>query len=192
MEAQNGLKTTGSTGGYINPEPLRLLAKYVDAFSVSIKGFTEDVYKQYCRGSLKTVLTAMETVRGEGAWLEVVALLIPGVSDDSKQIRWFCEWMFRHLGADTPLHFSRFYPSYKLKNLPPTPVSTLEEARKTALSTGLKYVYIGNLPGHNGGNTYCTKCRSLVVQRIGFRVVSNRVRRGSCPTCGTGLPGRWV
>jgi len=95
------------------------------------------------------------------------------------------------LGADTPLHLSRFYPLYKLKRLPPTPVSTLERARAVALDTGLEFVYIGNVPGHPAANTFCPKCGRMIIRRAGFMVVENQVEKGACRYCGTPIPGIW-
>jgi pyruvate formate lyase activating enzyme len=108
------------------------------------------------------------------------------------EIRKMCLWIREELGSDTPIHFSRFYPMYKLKNLPPTPVSTLERARGVALAVGLEYVYIGNIPGHEGENTSCPKCKKLLIQRLGYRIFQNHLAEGSCPYCGHEVPGIWT
>lgn len=186
-----GLRNCMVTGGYINEEPLRQLTPYIDTFSVSIKGFTEDYYKNYCRGRLETILNALRVLKRHNAWTEIVILVIPTLSDDLKQIGSMCQWILENMGPMTPLHFSRFWPSYKLKNLPQTPVSTLERARDTALSRGLKYVYIGNVPGHEGNNTFCHKCGKCIIQRISFKIIKNLVAGGKCPYCGTTIPGIW-
>ena len=108
------------------------------------------------------------------------------------EIRQMCLWIKEELGSDTPIHFSRFYPMYKLKNLPPTPVTTLERARRVALGVGLEYVYIGNVPGHEGENTYCPKCKKLLIQRIGYRILQNNLAGSSCQYCRHPLSGIWI
>ena len=192
LARSRGLANIMVTGGYINAEPLKELCRYMDAFSVSVKGFTEDYYRDYCRGQLSTVLEAMKTIRGQGRQLEVIVLVIPTLSDDMGKIKWFAGWVRDSLGAETPMHFSRFWPAYRLRNLPQTPIGTLERARALALSEGLKYVYIGNLPGHEAANTYCSRCKKVVLRRVGFRVVENSLKGGSCRFCGAGVPGRWA
>ena len=192
LARSRGLANTMVTGGYINTEPLRELCRYMDAFSVSIKGFSEDYYRDYCRGRLSTVLQTMKTVKSQGRWLEVVVLVIPTLSDDMGKIKWFAAWVRDNIGADTPVHFSRFWPAYRLKNLPQTPIGTLERAHKIARGEGLQHVYIGNLPGHEGQNTHCPRCAKVVVRRVGFRAIANNIDRGSCKFCGAGIPGRWA
>ena len=187
-----GLRNTVVTGGYICAEPLRELCRHVDAFSVSVKGFSEDFYLKMCRGRLETVLSTLKTIRQQQVWLEVVALIIPTLSDDMGQIRWFSRWVKANLGSEVPVHFTRFWPSYKLKNLPQTPIATLEQARKIAKEAGLRYAYVGNLPGHAGSNTYCASCGRTLLRRVGFQVIQNTLASGRCPSCGQALPGVWA
>lgn len=187
-----GLANTMVTGGYINPQPLAQLCRYIDAFSVSVKGFSDEYYRENCRGLLGTVLEAMKTIKAQGRWLEVVVLVIPTMSDDMGKIKWMTGWVRDNLGPDTPVHFSRFWPAYQLKNLPQTPISTLERARNIALGEGLKFAYIGNLPGHEGANTYCPRCKKALVRRVGFRIIENNLNGGKCKFCGAGIPGRWA
>ena len=123
-------------------------------------------------------------------WLEITNLVIPTLNDDMKNIREMSRWMVKNLGADVPLHFSRFFPNYKLANLPPTPLETLTEARKTAMEAGLKFVYIGNMR-HEGENTFCPKCKKLLIERVGYVVKQNNVSNGRCRFCSTSLPGIW-
>jgi pyruvate formate lyase activating enzyme len=103
-----------------------------------------------------------------------------------------CLWLKKELGADTPVHFSRFYPLYKLRRLPPTPISMLEKAREVALSSGLEYVYIGKVPGHVGWNTFCPKCKKMVIQRTGYMIREMHMKEGKCEYCGKSIPGIWV
>jgi pyruvate formate lyase activating enzyme len=143
------LKNTMHSCGYIKEMPLRKLSKHMDAADIDLKAFTEDFYARICNGSLKPVLNSLVVLKEEGVWLEITNLVIPTLNDDLKNIREMCRWIVKNLGADVPIHFSRFFPNYKLTNLPPTPVETLTDARKTAMDAGLKFVYIGNIR-HDG------------------------------------------
>jgi len=127
----------------------------LDAANVDLKAFDEDFYRRVSDASLRPVLDALVTLREEGVWLEVTNLLIPTLNDDLAMIRRMVRWLRDELGEGTPLHFSRFQPQYRMRNLPPTPAEALDRARHEALDGGLKYVYIGNIPGHEGGSTYC-------------------------------------
>jgi pyruvate formate lyase activating enzyme len=187
-----GLGNAVVTGGYINPAPLREMCRHVDAISISVKAFHDQDYLDYARGHYQVILDAIETAAKTDAWLEVVVLVIPTISDDMNDIRAFSRWLKGAVGTDVPLHFSRYWPSYKLKNLPETPIKTLERARETARGEGIRFVYIGNLPGHPGANTYCPKCGSTLIERVGFRVIRNELKNGRCRFCSTPLPGRWT
>ncbi len=188
---QKGLKNIYVTSGYINPEPLRELCKYIDAANLDIKGFTEDYYLKYCLGELRPVLESAKIMQEEGVWIELTNLILPTINDDIENIREMCEWIIKNLGPDVPLYFSRFFPAYKMTHLPPTPVETLEKAREIALNVGLHYVYIGNVPGHPAEHTYCPKCGRIIIQRVGFFVTSNNLDQGKCPFCGEKIPGIW-
>jgi pyruvate formate lyase activating enzyme len=179
------------TGGHINPEPLADLLTVVDAVKVDLKGFSEDFYAQYVRGQLKPVLETIRAVAKSKAWLEIVALLIPTLNDRPELIRDMCRFIRDEAGESVPVHFTRFQPMYLIKNLPPTPVSTLEAARRIALEEGLRFAYVGNVPGHEGENTYCPGCGRAVVARTGFRVETVSLKKGKCATCGTPIPGIW-
>ncbi|MBI5100672.1 MAG: AmmeMemoRadiSam system radical SAM enzyme [Nitrospirae bacterium] len=184
------LKNTMHTCGYINSRPLRELAPFMDAADVDLKAFTEDFYSRICGGRLRPVLDTLVELKKAGVWIEITNLVIPTLNDDIKKISEMTAWIVNNLGRDVPLHFSRFFPYYKLKNLPPTPPGTLSDARKAALDSGLRYVYIGNLAG-GGQNTSCHKCGRLLVERSGFRVNQNNIINGRCGSCGTGIPGVW-
>lgn len=188
---QKGLKNVYVTSGYINPEPLRELCKYIDAANLDIKGFTEDYYRKYCLGKLQPVLESAKIIQEEGVWIELTNLILPTINDDMEVIREMCEWIIKNLGPDVPLYFSRFFPAYKITYLPPTPVETLEKAREIALDVGLHYVYIGNVPGHPAEHTYCPNCGKLLIQRVGFFVTTNNLNENRCPSCGEKIPGIW-
>jgi pyruvate formate lyase activating enzyme len=185
-----GVKNTMHSCGYINEKPLRKLSKYMDAADIDLKGFTEDFYSKVCNGSLKPVLNSLVVLKEESVWLEITNLVIPTLNDDMKTIKEMCRWIVKNLGSDVPIHFSRFYPHYKLTNLPPTPLETLIEARRTAMDAGLKFVYIGNIR-HEGESTYCPKCKKLLIERIGYFVKQNHITNGKCKFCNTSIPGVW-
>jgi pyruvate formate lyase activating enzyme len=187
-----GIKNCVVTGGHINLEPLAELVKVVDAVKIDLKGFTQEFYTNYVRGELKPVLEAIKAVHKSGVWLEIVYLVIPTLNDNPDDIRRMSRWLSGEIGPDVPLHFSRFQPLYLVKNLPPTPVSTLESAHEIARQEGLRYVYIGNVPGHAAENTYCPKCRRPVIERFGFEVRTISLERGKCKSCGNPIPGLWV
>jgi len=189
---KRGVRSVVVTSGYINPEPLEALTKVVAAVKVDLKAFNEDFYASYVRGELKPVLEAIKLIARSRVWLEIVYLVIPTLNDVPDDIRRMVRWMLREIGPDVPLHFTRFQPMYLVKNLPPTPVSTLESLRRIALDEGLHYVYIGNVPGHEGENTICPKCRRTLVRRYVFEIETNDIKEGKCPSCRTPIPGLWA
>lgn len=188
---REGIKTAVVTAGYINPDPLRELSKFVDAFAVTLKAFDEKFYREVVGGELKPVMRTLEILKEEKVWFEIITLIVPTLNDDMDSLRKMFHWIRWNLGRDVPLHLARFFPAYKLENLPSTPISTLEEARELALSVGLKYVYLGNVPGHQANNTYCPGCRKTIVERVGFIVLRNHIERGRCKFCRHSIRGIW-
>lgn len=187
-----GLKSIVISAGYINPGPLRELCRAVDAIKIDLKGFNEDFYRRVCDASLKPVLEALRVIAEEGVHLEIVNLVVPTFNDDEGELKELCRWIVANLGPDVPTHFSRFYPQYKLTNLPPTPVEKLERAWEIARDVGIHYAYIGNVPGHPADNTYCHSCGKLLIRRLGFRVMENHLVNGTCGYCHTPIPGVWA
>ncbi|MFA5411306.1 MAG: AmmeMemoRadiSam system radical SAM enzyme [Candidatus Omnitrophota bacterium] len=186
-----GIKNVMHSAGYINEEPLRQLAKYLDAANIDLKGFSDDYYAQMSEGSLGPVLQSLKILKEEGVHLEITNLVLPGYNDDSQTIRRMCLWIKENLGADTPLHFSRFWPMYKLVALNPTPLETLDKAREIALAAGLKYVYIGNVAGHFAESTYCPRCKKVLIERKGYFISENNLKNGKCKFCGEKIEGVW-
>jgi len=186
-----GLKTSIISNGFINPEPLRELLTVLDAVKIDLKGFSDEFYREVSSAELEPVLTSLKIVREEGVHLEIVNLVVPTLNDDPEMIRAMCRWIKANLGDDVPLHFTRFFPNYKLTHLPPTPVATLEMARRIAQEEGLKYVYIGNVPGHAADNTYCPRCGQVLIRRVHMAVLENNVVDGRCRFCGERIPGIW-
>ena len=189
---KKGIKSVVITGGHINPEPIEDLTKVVDAIKVDLKAFSEDFYKNYVKGELQPVLEAIKIIFKSNVWLELVYLVIPTLNDSSNEIRRVCRWIMKEIGPDVPLHFSRFYPNYLMKNLPPTPVSTLERIRKIALEEGIRYVYIGNVPGHPAESTFCPYCKEVIIERVGFQVNKIELQGGRCKYCNKPIPGIWI
>ncbi|HEY9069300.1 MAG TPA: AmmeMemoRadiSam system radical SAM enzyme [Candidatus Ozemobacteraceae bacterium] len=185
------LATVMVTAGYIQPEPLEDLLGLIDAFTVGLKGFTEEYYRDVIGGSLQPVLETLKRIGAAKKHIEIVTLLVPTMNDQSASIEAEVKWLADTLGPDVPLHFTRFNPQYQLKNLPPTPVSTLDRARNAALKAGLRYVYTGNVPGHEGNHTFCPSCGKLLIERLGFQTLKNLLSGGACPACRTRIPGRW-
>jgi pyruvate formate lyase activating enzyme len=178
------------TAGYILEKPCEELCQWIDGANVDIKAFNESTYKKLCQATLKPVLRALEVMRKAGVWIEITWLIVPGFSDDLKEIRTMCKWICSNLGKDTPVHFSRFHADYKLPFLPPTSSETLYAARETARAEGLNFVYVGNLPGCQGQDTLCPNCHKPVIRREGFQVLENLLQKGHCP-CGASIAGVW-
>jgi len=188
---KEGLLNVIHTNGFINTEPLRDLCKVVDAAQIDLKGFTDSFYSELCSGELAPVLETLKTLRLEKTHLEITNLIIPTKNDEMSKVREMCLWVKRELGADTPIHFSRFYPLHRLRRLPPTPISMLEKAREVAFSSGLEYVYIGKVPGHEAWNTYCPRCKKVIIQRTGYMIGEMHLNEGKCEYCGNPVPGIW-
>jgi pyruvate formate lyase activating enzyme len=190
---ENGLKNIFVTAGYINEKPMRRLCKVIDAANIDLKAFDDGFYRRNCSGSLKPVLDAMVIAREEGAWLEVTNLVIPTLNDDMAIVRKMAHWIRDNLGDETPLHISRFTPHYQMRNLPPTPLETLERVWNEAKDAGLKYVYLGNIFGHESESTYCPNDSTRLIHRVGFSVEEyNLTRDGRCPVCHQEVSGVWL
>ena len=185
-----GLKNILVTNGYINEEPFRNLAPYIDAMNIDIKAFRDEFYRKVSKvpGIEPSKRTAVIAKKEFGIHVELTYLIIPTLNDSEEEIRAFVRWVVEKLGDDTPVHFSRFFPHYKLLTLPPTPVETIEKAYRIAKEEGLKFVYIGNVPGHEGENTYCPKCGKPLIVRWGFSIEEYHIKDGKCEYCGEPIP----
>jgi pyruvate formate lyase activating enzyme len=179
------------SNGYINEKPLRYLCKVLDAANIDLKIFDEAVYKKLSSGKLAPVLKALKIFHEEGIWLEVTNLVIPTWTDNFDTIKRMCEWLCANGLSDAPLHFSRFTPLYKLSQLPSTPTETLTKACTIAKESGIKFVYLGNVAGHWAENTYCPKCKKIIIERRVFTILNNQIVKGKCKFCGEKIPGVW-
>ncbi len=192
-EAQReGLNTLFHTNGYMREEPLRELLRHMDGVTVDLKAFTDDFYRQVSSASLEPVLQTLKVIHEEKAHLEIVYLVIPTLNDDPEEIGTMASWIRDELGPEIPLHLNRFTPTYKLTTLPSTPVETLEKAAKTARDAGLKFVYVGNVPGHRLNSTFCPGCGERLIHRTHFYVESKQMENGRCKSCGYEIYGLWV
>jgi len=186
-----GLKNVLVTAAYINKAPWRELCQHVDAANIDLKSMSDQFYRDICEGTLKPVLDALVLAKECGVWVEVTNLIIPTLNDSDAELRKLARWVKDNMGADTPLHFSRFFPQYRMRNLPPTPPQTLDRARQVAKSEGLKYVYIGNILSPEGENTYCPECGKLLIERKRYTILKNELEHGACSSCGAKIQGIW-
>jgi pyruvate formate lyase activating enzyme len=186
-----GIRSIVVSNGFMQQDALKMAYGKMDAIKIDLKSFSESYYRQVVTGQLKPVLESLVTLRKMGKWIEIVFLVLPTLNDSDAEFRGLAQWVKANLGADVPLHFTQFHPEYLLKNLPITPVLTLERAKAIADAEGLHYVYIGNVPGHPSQNTYCPKCRKMLVERVGFTASEMLIKNGRCPFCQQPIPGVW-
>jgi len=186
-----GVRTVMISNGYVQEAPLADLCREIAAYKVDLKGFDPVFFEQHCGGKLSAVLDTLRRLRQHGVWTEIVALIIPTQNDSVAEIRKLARFVRDDLGSEVPVHFTRFHPAYRLANLPSTPVATLVRCRDVAVGEGLKFVYLGNVPGHPGENTYCPSCGEMLIQRLGMAVLENRLKHGACPDCRRSIPGIW-
>lgn len=188
---EKGLNILFHSNGSMSPQALEELLKYTDGVTIDLKGFTEKFYEEYSSAELKPVLQTLKIIKEKNKWLEIVNLLIPGANDHPEDIKRMCLWIKENLGEEIPLHFSRFFPNYKLQNIEPTPIKTLEMAHRIARESGLKYATIGNVPGHKYNSTFCPNCGKKVIYRRHFQVLEVNLEDGKCKFCGNTIPGIW-
>ena len=190
LAQQNGLRIIWHTNGAINHDPLMAILPYTDAITVDLKGFTDKAYANSA-ALLQPVLNTLKTIREQGVWLEIVNLMIPTINDNPDDVRRMSRWIVDNLGENVPLHFSRFFPNFKLTDIAPTPIETLEMAREIALEEGIRFSTLGNVPGHEYNSTFCPECDLRLIHRIHFEVMYNKIEDGNCPGCGEKIPGLW-
>jgi pyruvate formate lyase activating enzyme len=183
-----GIPNVMISNGYIQEEPMRELCRSLGAVKIDLKAFTDSFYREICGATLAPVLHTLEVVRDEGVWLEIVVLLIPGLNDSMTEIRNMTRWIVDKLGPRVPLHFSRFFPTYQLRNIPPTPPATLERAREVSRDAGLEFVYVGNLMSESR-HTRCPACGAELIHREGFSARVTGLKGDRCSNCGHEIPG---
>jgi len=186
-----GLRNALVTAGYINREPMERLCAHVDAANIDLKFMSDRLYQDICDATLQPVLNTLVLAKSMGVLVEVTNLVIPTLNDSDQDFTWLCKWIVENMGKETPVHFSRFHPDYRMRNLPPTPAATLDRARDVAKAEGLRYIYIGNITRPGSENTYCHACGELLVERRGYTILRNVLVEGACPKCNTKAYGLW-
>jgi len=188
-----GIATVAVTAGEICPEPRREFFAAMDAANVDLKAFTERFYRKICGASLEPVLDTLRYLKHEtDVWFEITTLLIPGENDSNEELDRLTRWVAEELAPDVPLHFTAFHPDWKMRDVPPTPPSTLTRAREIGLANGLQFVYTGNVRDLEGGTTYCPGCEEAVIVRDGYDLVRWHLSdEGHCRSCGSVLAGRF-
>jgi len=168
------------------------MCQALDAIKIDLKGFDRAFYRNVCKAELDPVLKSIQTVAKRGVHLEIVNLVVPTLNDSDTMLKGLIRWVLDEVGPDVPIHFTRFHPDYKMLNLPPTPVGTLEKAYDLAKAAGIRYPFVGNVPGHPGNHTYCPACGKAVIRRTGFFVTEMQIEKGLCRYCRTPIAGIWA
>jgi pyruvate formate lyase activating enzyme len=187
-----GIRSVIVSCGFMNEAPLREMCEVLGAVKIDLKGFSPEFYRDVSRAELAPVLRSIRQAAGSGVHLEIVNLVVPTLNDSEAMLRALADWVAGEVGPDVPVHFTRFHPDYQLRNLPPTPVATLEKAREIAMKKGIRYAYVGNVPGHPGNHTYCPGCGKVVVGRSGFFVTAVNLEKGRCNSCRRPVAGVWA
>ncbi len=187
LAKERGLFTVYVTNGWIESEPLEELSKYLDASNIDIKAFTDEFYSKTCKAHLDPVLRGTELAFKLGIHIELTYLIIPTKNDEEEGMKNFCEWVSKSLSPKVPVHFSRFHPDYMMRDLPSTPIETMEKAWRIGKDAGLEFVYLGNVSIPNRENTYCPKCGTLAIERTGFWIRKHNLQDGKCAKCGEDL-----
>jgi pyruvate formate lyase activating enzyme len=192
LAKNRGLYTNYVTNGYITEKAFEMLEPFLDVYRVDIKGFSESTYMKIGHiREFEGILVVTKKAKRYGMHVEVVTNVTPGFNDSEAELRGIASWIKNDLGPETPWHVTRFHPHLELNYVRPTPVATLERAWSIGKEAGLWYVYLGNVPGHHLENTYCHECGELLIERYVFDIIKNNMRDGTCPACGTAIPGRF-
>ncbi|MDQ5985508.1 MAG: hypothetical protein CSYNP_01218 [Syntrophus sp. SKADARSKE-3] len=186
------LKSVLVSCGFMNESPLIELCGTLDAIKIDLKGFSNTFYRNVCGAELKPVLSTIKIIAKRQIHMEIVNLVVPTLNDSDMMMKGLADWIMGEIGPDVPIHFTRFHPDYRLLNLPPTPVATLERARNIAADKGLHYVYVGNVPNHPGNHTYCPNCKKVIIKRHGFFMESLHIKNGRCLFCRSKIAGIWT
>jgi pyruvate formate lyase activating enzyme len=187
---ERGLRTVAVTAGYINEEPRRDFFSFIDAANIDLKAFDDAFYQRVSGGRLGPVLDTLRYLRHEtNVWFEITNLVIPGYNDSDETIDEMARWIVDQLGPDVPLHFSAFHPSYRMRDVAPTPRATLRRARDIAKRAGVRHVYLGNVHDRDGDTTFCANCDTALIERNWYEILSWNLDGDACPKCGVSCPG---
>lgn len=187
LARENGIKNVFVSNGYTSKEAIKLIAPYLDANNIDLKG-DENFYRKVSGARLQPVLDTIKLMKELGIWVEVTTLVIPNYNDSEAFLQWVAEFI-KSIDPSIPWHVTQFYPTYKLLDQPRTPISTLRRAREIGLKAGLKYVYEGNVPGEGGENTYCPECGELLIERFGYILTKVKMKHSTCTKCGARIAG---
>lgn len=186
LARKHGLVNMFVTNGYESEEAIKMVGDFLDAAAVDLKGNANpEFYKKYILiPSEERIFETLLRLKDAKLHIEITDLVVPKIGDKLEDVKKLARWIADNLGPETPLHFLRFFPHHKLSHLPPTPVEVLEKHWKVAKEVGLKYVYLGNVPGHKFENTYCPNCNTVVLQRFGVNLINNNLDGDECKNCG--------
>ncbi|TVM00127.1 MAG: AmmeMemoRadiSam system radical SAM enzyme [Candidatus Brocadia sp. WS118] len=191
IASQQSIKNVFVTNGYITREALATIKPYLHAANIDLKSFSTETYKKLCGARLEEVLDCIRSYKEMGIWIEITTLIIPEINDSASELKQIAEFI-KSVGPEIPWHVSRFYPQYRLIEKPPTLVDTLRMARNIGMEAGLRYVYEGNVPGEGGENTYCYKCKKILIKRDGYQILENNIVNVRCPSCNTAIDGAGI
>ena len=190
LAKERGLANVFVSNGYMTREAIDFASEWLDGINVDLKAFSDDYYKRLCRARLQPVLDTISYIAKEtNIWLEVTTLLVPDENDSDDELKKLAEFIVSSAGADVPWHISRFHPQYKYLDSVPTPTTALERAYEIGQRAGLHYVYLGNVPGAKAENTFCYNCGEMLIERVGYTIIGNKVKEQSCPKCGVKVAG---
>ncbi len=186
---EKGILTNLVSNGSFTEESLSSLLPFLDSIRIDLKGFSKETYKKISHHErFENILDSIKKIKNSNIPIELITNVIPGYNDNDEEIEKASLWILENLGDDTPWHFTRFFPHRFLSHIPPTPIKTLEKFRKISMEKGLKYVYIGNVFGHPGENTYCPSCKNLIIERSGIHLLRVLIKDGKCPFCKKEIP----
>ena len=187
---EQGLANVFVSNGYLTPEAIDFAADWLDGINVDLKAFSEDYYRDLCHARLQPVLDCIAYIaQHTKIWMEITMLLLPGRNDSEEELKKLADFLAKEAGPDVPWHVSRYYPQYKYDKSLPTPVESMRRAEEIGKAAGLRYVYLGNVPGEKSESTSCYGCGRMLIERMGYHIAANHIKDGKCPYCGISIAG---
>jgi len=190
LAKEQGLANVFVSNGYETIEAVNLAGEWLNGINIDLKSFSEDYYKRLCKARLQPVLDTISYIAKQTSiWLEITTLLVPGENDSDDELKKLAGFIVESAGPDVPWHISRFHPQYKYLDSVSTPVGSLKKACEIGKSAGLRYIYLGNVPGARAESTFCYNCGTLLIERVGYRIAANNIVNSCCPNCGVKIAG---